>query len=63
MTSTEFTVNVPDFGDVDVVRQDDDDTYWDLFDSDGECLNYGQPFWTLPTESQVIDYINSTKEI
>ena len=63
MTKTEFTVDVPGVGKVDVVRQDDGDDdngkpqyFWDLFDQAGSCLNEGSCFWTKPTKKEVVDF-------
>jgi hypothetical protein len=56
---TEFTVDVPTIGKVDVCRQDEGmtDPFWDLFDSEtDECLNEGTPFWTKPTVEEVFDF-------
>ena len=59
---TEFTINVPRVGNVDVVRQLEDKTnepFWDLFDCDGNCLNEGDPFWTKPTRKDVFDFFKA----
>ena len=62
MIFTEFTIEVPHLGKVDVVRQGDpdnpaDDIFWDLFADDGSCLNEGFPFWTKPTEKEVLTFL------
>jgi hypothetical protein len=59
---TEFTINVPGIGDVDVVRQSYSDeasgreSFWDLFDATGTCLNEGDPFWKKPTRKEVAEF-------
>jgi len=67
MMKTEFTVDVPSIGKVDVVRQDNGEGedgkteyFWDLFDSDGSCLNEGACFWTKPTKKEVLDFFKQT---
>jgi hypothetical protein len=60
MTRTEFTVDVPGIGMVDVVAQDTNgDMFWDLFGEDGTCLNEGTPLWTLPTQEEVLDFFRT----
>lgn len=59
MTYTEFTVDVPGIGKVDVVRQMEegtDEPFWDLFDQAGCCLNEGNIFWTKPTKNNVLTF-------
>jgi hypothetical protein len=58
---TEFTVDVPTIGKVDVVVQGEgEDTFWDLFEADtGNCLNEGQPLWTKPTDEDVLDFFRT----
>ena len=61
--TTEFSVEVPNVGKVDVDRQNDgQDDFWDLFDQDGFCLNEGNPFFTLPTEKEVIDFVTANQQ-
>ena len=56
-TITEFSVETPEYGKVDVDRQfDGQDDFWDLFDVDGFCINEGNPFFTKPTEEQVLEF-------
>lgn len=56
--ATEFTVEVPGVGKVDVDKQDDGggEFFWDLFGEDGFCLNEGNPFWKKPTKQEVLDF-------
>lgn len=63
MTKTEFTIEVPGVGKVDVVRQDnglgDDgkqEYFWDFFDHSGTCLNEGNAFWSKPTKKEVLTF-------
>ncbi len=61
--TTEFSVEVPNVGKVDVDRQNDgQDDFWDLFDSDGFCLNEGNAFYTLPTKQEVIDFVTANQQ-
>ncbi len=64
--TTEFTVEVPGVGKVDVDRQSDgqdangnEQFFWDLFDEAGSCLNEGNPFWTKPTENEVLTFFKN----
>ena len=49
------TVNGQDF-DV-YVYSNDRDTYYDVFDSDGHCINLGSPFHKPPTHEQIAELI------
>jgi hypothetical protein len=51
--------DVPGFGCVDVVEQNDEagDRFWDLFGSTGQCLSEGNPFWKKPTSRQVEQFL------
>ena len=67
MTFTEFSVKVPVIGKVDVVRQDDGtdasgnpEYFWDLFDSNGTCLNEGNAFYERPSRKEVLDFLSQT---
>lgn len=53
---TTKTVYVGNFGMVDIDYQEDGE-FWDLFDSNGGCLNEGNPFWTEPTDEEVNHFI------
>ena len=50
------TVNGQDF-DV-YVYSNDRDTYYDVFDSDGHCVNLGSPFYEPPTQEQIAGVIS-----
>jgi len=55
---TKFTVKIDGIGEIDVVRQNDgEDTFYDLFDETGCCLNEGSPYWTLPTRREVVQVL------
>lgn len=62
---TEFTVDVPTIGKIDVVAQMGEGTtngvpeFWDLFDEQGTCLNEGSPLWSKPSRKDVLDFFRS----
>jgi hypothetical protein len=63
MMKTEFTLEIPGVGKVDVVRQEngigDDgkkEYFWDFFDRRGSCLNEGSPLWSKPTKKDVLTF-------
>ena len=49
------TINGQDF-DV-YVYSNDRDAYYDVFDSDGHCINLGSPFHEPPTHKQIAEII------
>lgn len=64
-TKTEFTVDVPEVGKVDLVRYYDGDDgegnpqfFWDLYDQNGTCLNEGTAFWAKPTKTEILNFFN-----
>ena len=65
MMKTEFTVEVPGVGKVDVVRQENGigedekmEYFWDFFDHRGTCLNEGNAFWSKPTKKDVLTFFS-----
>ena len=62
---TEFTVNVPTIGKVDVVAQLGEGNtngvpeFWDLFDDVGTCLNEGATLWSKPSRKDVLYFFKN----
>jgi len=43
------------------VYSNDTDTYYDVFDSEGHCINLGSPFYEPPTSVSIHDLMYPTK--
>ena len=54
------TLILKNFGDgiVEIYEEkDENDTWFDLYDSAGSCLNEGEPFWDVPSLVEVEDFM------
>lgn len=43
------------------VQEFDDGDCYDLFDQNGNCLNEGCPFFSIPTREQVVEFVTTGK--
>lgn len=60
----EYQLEVPNYGLVDVVKQNDtsediNDIFYDLFADDGSCLNEGNVFYEMPTKEEVLIFLSN----